>query len=231
MVIRGFAGVYYARTPLIVLASPVNNYRATPGDVSTRLPFTGFSQATFDAFLNSAAGAQYRTITGCNPAAAAGTDAKNRCVPNTVYRQFAIVGINLNTSPLSSLPILTTSQIAGIAGGLGLNPSPFVGAQVVGQAEDFKNPRSVQFGFGVEREIARNFVVGIDYANVSTHRISRFRDLNVPAPLTGAQYVAFLQANNTAANFATMSAPGGIVSTDPGVWPAVHRYQHSRRIH
>ena len=211
MVIRGFTGVYYARTPLIVLASPVNNYRATPGDVSTRLPFTGFSQATFDAFLNSAAGAQYRTITGCNPAAAAGTDAKNRCIPNTVYRQFAIVGINLNTSPLSSLPILTTSQIAGIAGGLGLNPSPFVGAQVVGQAEDFKNPRSVQFGFGVEREIARNFVVGIDYANVSTHRISRFRDLNVPAPLTGAQYVAFLQANNTAANFATMSAPGGIV--------------------
>ncbi|HYJ88481.1 MAG TPA: carboxypeptidase regulatory-like domain-containing protein [Pyrinomonadaceae bacterium] len=211
MVIRGFAGVYYARTPLIVLASPVNNYRATPGDVSTRLPFTGFSQATFDAFLNSAAGTQYKTITGCNPAAAAGTDARNRCTPNTVYRQFAIVGINLNTSPLSSLPILTTTQIAGIASGLGLNPSPFVGAQVVGQAEDFKNPRSVQFGFGVEREIARNFVVGIDYANVSTHRISRFRDLNVPAPLTGAQYVAFLQANNTAANFATMSAPGGIV--------------------
>jgi hypothetical protein len=211
MVIRGFAGVYYARTPLIVLASPVNNYRATPGDVSTRLPFTGFSQATFDAFLNSAAGTQYKTITGCNPAAAAGTDARNRCTPNTVYRQFAIVGINLNSAALSSLPIITPDQISGIAGGLGLNPSPFVGAQVVGQAEDFKNPRSVQFGFGVEREIMRNLVVGVDYANVSTHRVARFRDLNVPAPLTGAQYVAFLQANNTAANFATMSSPGGIV--------------------
>ncbi len=212
MVIRGFTGLYYARTPLIVLASPVNNYRSTPGDVSTRLPFTGFSQTAFDTFLNTAAGTQYRAITGCNPAAAAGTDARNRCTPNTVYRQFAIVGINLNSSPLSSLPILTGQQIAGIAGGLGLNPSPFVGAQVVGQAEDFKNPRSMQFGFGVEREIARNFVVGIDYANVSTHRIARFRDLNVPTPLTGAQYVAFLQANNTTANFAAMSAPGGIVS-------------------
>ncbi len=211
MVIRGFGGVYYARTPLIVLASPVNNYRATPGDVSTRLPFTGFSQTTFDTFLNSAAGAQYKTITGCNPAAADGTDAKNRCTPNTVYRQFAIIGVNLNSAPLSSLPILTPDQISGIASGLGLNPSPFVGAQVVGQAEDFKNPRSVQFGFGVEREIAPNLVVGVDYANVSTHRVSRFRDLNVPSPLTGAQYVAFLQANNTAANFATMSAPGGIV--------------------
>ncbi len=211
MVIRGFAGVYYARTPLIVLASPVNNYRATPGDVTTRLPFAGFSQATFDAFLNSASGTQYKAITGCNPAAAAGTDAKNRCTPNTVYRQFAIIGLNLNTSGLASLPILTPDQISGIASGLGLSPSPFVGAQVLGQAEDFKNPRSVQFGFGVEREIARNLVVGIDYANVSTHRVARFRDLNVPSPLTGAQYVAFLQANNTAANFATMSSPGGIV--------------------
>jgi hypothetical protein len=211
MVIRGFGGVYYARTPLIVLASPVNNYRATPGDVSTRLPFTGFSQATFDTFLNSAAGAQYRTLTGCNPAAAAGTDAKNRCIPNTVFRQFAIIGVNLNASALSSLPILTPDQISGIASGLGLNPSPFVGAQVVGQAEDFKNPSSVQFGFGIEREIARNLVVGIDYANVSTHGVARFRDLNVPSPLTGAQYVAFLQANNTAANFAAMSSPGGIV--------------------
>src|SRR5207247_6636511 len=88
MVIRGFGGVYYARTPLIVLASPVNNYRQPPGDVSTRLPFAGFSQTTFNTFLNSAAGAQYRTITGCDPAAAAGTDAKNRCTPNSVYRQF-----------------------------------------------------------------------------------------------------------------------------------------------
>lgn len=211
MVIRGFGGVYYARTPLIVLASPVNNYRATPGDVSTRLPFGGFSQTTFDTFLNSAGGTQYKAITGCNPAAAAGTDAKNRCTPNTVYRQFAIIGINLNGSTLTSLPILTPDQISGIASGLGLSPSPFVGAQVVGQAEDFKNPRSVQFGFGIEREIARNLVVGIDYANVSTHRVARFRDLNLPAPLTGAQYVAFLQASNSAANFATMSAPGGIV--------------------
>ncbi|MDQ2921011.1 MAG: carboxypeptidase regulatory-like domain-containing protein, partial [Acidobacteriota bacterium] len=211
MVIRGFGGVYYARTPLIVLASPVNNYRATPGDVSTRLPFTGFNQTTFDTFLNSAAGAQYKTITGCNPAAAATTDARNRCTPNTVFRQFAIVGVNLNGSSLSGLPIITPDQISGIASGLGLNPSPFVGAQVVGQAEDFRNPRSVQFGFGVEREIARNLVVGVDYANVSTHRVARFRDLNLPGPLTGAQYVSFLQANNTAANFAAMTISGGVV--------------------
>lgn len=214
MVIRGFSGIYYSRLPLIDLAVGVNNYRTPPGNVSTRvgggLP-SGFSQTTFNAFLNSAAGANYKAITGCDPAAAAGTDAKNRCVPNSVYRQFAIIGINLNNSPLSNLPNLTPDQLSGISAGLGLNPSPFSGAQVVSQAEDFKNARSVQFGGGFEREIARNFVIGIDYANISTHRVSRFRDLNLPAPLTGAQYVAFLQANNTPANFATMSAPGGIV--------------------
>jgi hypothetical protein len=211
MVIRGFAGVYYGRLPLIDLAVGVNNYRTPPGNVTTTLPFAGFSQTTFNTFLNSAAGTAYKTITGCNPAAAANTDARNRCNPNSVYRQFAIIGINLNTFPLDNLPILTNDQISNIASGLGLNASPFVGAQVVSQAEDFKNPRSVQFGGGFEREISRGLVVGVDYANVSTHRISRFRDLNLPAPLTGAQYVAFLQANNTAANFATMSAPGGIV--------------------
>lgn len=210
MVIRGFGGIYYARTPLIWLAPATQTYRNPPADVSTRLPFAGFSQATFDAFLNTAAGTPYRTITGCNPAAAAGTDARLRCVPNTVYRQFAIIGINLNTFPLNNLPILTNQNISDIASGLGLNPSPFVGAQVISFAPDYKNPRAIQFGGAVEREIARGLVVGIDYANVSTHRIGRFRDLNIPAPLTGAQYVAFLRANNSAANVATMAAPGGV---------------------
>ena len=211
MVIRGFGGVYYARTPLIWLAPATQTFRQPPADVSTRLPFAGFTQATFDTFLNSAAGSTYRTITGCNPTAVSGSEARNRCTPNTLYRQFAIIGINLNGSQLSNLPILSNQNISDIAGALGLSPSPFVGAQVIAQAEDYKNPRSLQLGIGVEREVAHGLVVGIDYANVSTHRIGRFRDLNLPAPLTGAQYVAFLQANNTAANFASMSAPGGIV--------------------
>ena len=38
-VVRGFAGVYYARTPLLLMAGPVNNFRATPGDVTVALPF------------------------------------------------------------------------------------------------------------------------------------------------------------------------------------------------
>jgi len=209
-VVRGFAGYYYARTPLIVLADSTNNYRNPPANVSTTLPFTGFNQNTFNTFLNSAAGAPYRTITGCDPAAAAGSDARNRCTPNTVYRQFAIIGVNLNTFSLNGLPVISPEQVSSIASGLGLNPNPFVGAQVTGHAEDFKNPRSFQFGFAFEREVARNFTVGIDYAHVKTDRIQRNRDLNLPAPLSAEGYVDFLRANNTAANFNTMVTNGTI---------------------
>jgi hypothetical protein len=207
MVIRGFAGYYYARTPLLVMAGSVNNYRLPPGDVSTQLPFLGFTQANFNTFLGTAAGQQYKTITGCNQAV---SPLPATCVPNSLYRQFAIAGVNLNSSPLDNLPILTSDQISTIAGALGLTPNPFVGATVTGHAEDFKNPRSFQFGFAVEREIARNLVIGVDYSHVKADRIQRNRDLNLPAPLTGAQYVAFLQANNTAANFNTMVSNGTV---------------------
>ncbi len=40
-VIRGFSGIYYARTPLITLAGPINNFRTPPGDVRAQLPSTG----------------------------------------------------------------------------------------------------------------------------------------------------------------------------------------------
>ncbi len=206
-VIRGFSGLYFARTPGLVFADSVNNYRATPGNVSTQLPFTSFSQPTFNTFLGTAAGQQYRTITGCNPSGTAAQIAF--CTPNTLFRQFAIVGVNLNSSPLSNLPILTPAQISSIAGALFASPpSPFASAQVTGHAEDFKNPRSFQFGFAVEREVGRNFVIGLDYSQVNTSRLQRNRDLNLPAPLSSAQYVAFLQANNTAANFNAMVNSG-----------------------
>ncbi|MDQ4120104.1 MAG: carboxypeptidase regulatory-like domain-containing protein [Acidobacteriota bacterium] len=204
-VIRGFSGIYYARTPGLLFADSVNNFRTVPGNVRTFLEFTGFNQATFNTFAASAAGAQYRNITGCNPTV---TPLPAACIPNTIYRQFAIVGIDLNTFSLNNLPNVTPEQISGIASALGLSANPFVGAQVTGHAEDFKNPRSYQFGFAFERELATNFVVGVDYSFVKTDRLQRNRDLNVPSPLTGEQYRAFLQANNTAANYNAMVASG-----------------------
>jgi hypothetical protein len=127
-----------------------------------------------------------------------------------VFRQFAILGINLNSSALNSLPQLTPGQVSSIASAIGFTPNPFNGAQVIGMAEDFKNPRATQFGGGVEREVARGLVIGVNFDYVHTTRNQRNVELNLPAPLTGDQYIAFLTANNTAANVTIMSAPGGI---------------------
>jgi hypothetical protein len=38
-VIRGYGGIYYARTPLLIFADSVNNFRVPPGNVSVTLPF------------------------------------------------------------------------------------------------------------------------------------------------------------------------------------------------
>ena len=39
-VIRGYTGAYFARTPGLVYAGPMNNYRTPAGDLSLRLPFS-----------------------------------------------------------------------------------------------------------------------------------------------------------------------------------------------
>lgn len=40
-VIRAYGGYYYARTPGLLLAAPLNNFRLPPGDLSIRLPLAG----------------------------------------------------------------------------------------------------------------------------------------------------------------------------------------------
>jgi Carboxypeptidase regulatory-like domain/TonB dependent receptor len=36
--VRGYTGIYYARTPALLYAGPMNNYRQPPGDLSLQLP-------------------------------------------------------------------------------------------------------------------------------------------------------------------------------------------------
>ncbi len=192
-VIRGFAGIYYARTPLLILADPVNNFRDTPGNLTVQIGGagiipSGFNQAAFDA-----ANPQYTAIVGTGQA------------PNTVYRQFAILGINLNNSPLTNLPIITPQDIqtinqrlfassTGAPNALGF----FRNSQPTAVSSDFENPRSFQFGFGVERELGRGFTVGADYTQVRTTRLERNRDINLPTPYTAEEYINLLIAANSA---------------------------------
>lgn len=148
-VIRAFSGIYYARTPMLLLAGPLNNFREIPGDLSVQLPFR---------------------VPAGNP-------------NNTIYKQLRLIGIDLNNFTLDKLPVLTPQQVQSIAGALGLaNFDPFTGAQPITWADEYKNPKSYQWGGGIEREIARGLNVGVDYSQVNTIYLQRNRNLNLPAP-------------------------------------------------
>ena len=152
-VVRGYSGLYYARTPMLLWAAPMNNFRVPPGDLSVFLPFT---------------------VPAGHP-------------NNTLYRQFRLIGIDLNATPLDALPNLTTDQITEIASRLGLTVNPFFGAQPIVIDEDFKNPRATQVGFGVERELVPDLTAGADFTYVKTDFLQRNAELNIgiPAPVPG----------------------------------------------
>ncbi len=202
-VVRAFSGVYYARTPLLGLAGPFNNFRDPAGDLSVTLGSpafnaTGFNQATFEL-----QNPQYVSIVG-----GAGL------APNTVFRQFAILGINLNSSSLTNLPTLTPAQLQTIGDRLRAattNPTASLGiyqnANFTGITNDFKNPRSFQFGGGVEREIMNGLTVGLDYTQINTVFLQRNRDINLPSissidPVTGRSIL--IRANRPIAALGTI---------------------------
>jgi outer membrane receptor for ferrienterochelin and colicin len=159
-VIRANTGFFYAPTPLIVLAAPLNNYRAIPGDLSVTLPL-----ALPPGFV-------------CTPLYTGDT-----C--KTVYSQLLRIGVDLNQSPLTNLPKITPAQITQIATALGLaNPNPFAGSAPISAANDYKSPRAFQWSAGIEREVAKGLTLGADFNYVNTVHLERDRNLNLPAPVT-----------------------------------------------
>ena len=157
-VIRANAGIFYARTPLLLFAAPLNNFRTPAGDLSVQLPLslpTGFF---------------------CTPLAAGDT-----C--NNVYWQMRRIGIDLNTVSLNSLPTLTPQDIQNIATALGLTVDPNRGAAPITWANNYEAPRSWQWGVGIEREISNGWSLGLDYVYINTVHLQRNRDYNLPTPL------------------------------------------------
>jgi hypothetical protein len=169
-VVRGFGGIYYAATPMLLYAATVNNFREPPGDLSVRLGQGGLQSSN--------------PVPGCHGPTEAAT------VPcNTVYRMFNIVGIDLTTAQLGSLPDLTISQVkqiaAAIAAANGTAYNPYAGASPYFTENNFHNPRSYQGGFGLERELSSGLVVGVDANWIKTVYNQRDRDLNLnPVPNT-----------------------------------------------
>ena len=158
-VVRGYAGVYNARTPQLIFAGPFNNFRTPPGDLSIQLPLSTASLPVGNPLKNC----------------------------TTVWCQLNLIGVNLNNFALGNLPILTAEQVQSIAGALGLSGfNPFTGAQPILMEPHFKNPRSYQAGLGVEREMARGLTLGADFAYVNTIHLQRNREINIPRPFLRA---------------------------------------------
>jgi hypothetical protein len=102
-----------------------------------------------------------------------------------VYQQLLAVGVDLNATPLGQLPVIpieTVQRASALALG-GTARDPFAGAALLAQAADFRNPRAVQAGLGVEREIVSNLVVGTQFNFVNTSYLQRNQDYNLPLPL------------------------------------------------
>lgn len=151
-VVRGYTGLYYARSPMLLFASPMNNFRLPPGDVSVQLPFP--------------------VPTG-NP-------------NTTLYQQLRLIGIDLNTVSLDNLPVLTTEQIAQIATALGVSSNPYATAQTIAVDQELRNPRSIQGGAGVERELLRDLTASADVTYVKTEFLQRNREMNLFVPTPNA---------------------------------------------
>ncbi len=199
-VVRAYSGIYYARTPAIVLADPFNNFRNPPGNLSVTLGPTAFNSSTFNQATFDAANPQYVAIVGAGVA------------PNTVYRQIAILGLNLNNFTLNNLPTLTTTQLQSIADRIQAartGPASALGffqnTNLTGISPDFQNPMSYQFGGGFEREIYRDFFFGLDFSWVKTVHLQRNVDINIPAPFSPDAYVAYLQSVNAPDVFAQLA--------------------------
>ena len=111
-VVRGNAGIYYARSPGIIFAGPLSNFRLPPADLSVQLPF---------------------------PVPA---DNLNK----TIYQQLALIGLDLNRTPLGSLPIVTPEQIGQVVEALGLTFDPYFGAQPVRRGPAFRESQGLPVG-------------------------------------------------------------------------------------
>ena len=147
-VVRGYSGIYYARSPALLYAAPMNNFRVPAGDLSLQLPLQ---------------------VPSGNP-------------NTTVYKQLALIGIDLNSFALGNLPVLTTEQLQQVAVALGVNANPSSGSQPLAMDKDFKNPRATQFGAGIEREFMTGVSAGAEYVYVKTDHLQRNVDYNLPAP-------------------------------------------------
>jgi hypothetical protein len=136
--------------------------------------------------VNSATFIQSLLFNGGNPELGYTLTTTNAPALTAAFQQ---VGINLSQAPLGNLPVFTQAQLAILFAGSNLpGPITSIGQHVYFVDPHFVNPRALQFNIGVDREIAKNIVAGVDFTDVITDDITRQRDVNLGTPspdLTG----------------------------------------------
>ncbi|MBI3679096.1 MAG: TonB-dependent receptor [Acidobacteria bacterium] len=106
----------------------------------------------------------------------------------TIYQQLLAAGVDLNRTPITSLPVIpveTVQRAAAIAAG-GTARDPYTGIGLTVMASDYANPRAFQAGLGAETELTRNFLAGVQLNYVNTVHLHRNRDYNLPFPAVRA---------------------------------------------
>ncbi len=130
---------------------------------------TGIFYATTPLIVMSAATNNFRTPAG---------DLSLTVTPpanTTLYDLFLGAGINLNQFGLNNLPVLTMEQLSRL-------PTAAAAPNVTVMASDFRNPRSLQMGLGMEQEVWGNLVVGAQFTYVNTVNNLRNHNYNLGVP-------------------------------------------------
>jgi hypothetical protein len=102
--------------------------------------------------------------------------------PTVLANAFSSIGINLATAPLNNLPVFTTSQLFQLFG----TPAANTGLSVNFYDPNLRNPRAIQWKIGIDHELAKGIIAGIDFTYINTTRIARQRDVNLPASTVDA---------------------------------------------
>jgi len=122
----------------------------------------------------------------------------------TIYQAFLRAGVDLNRTSLDALPNIAPDVVARAAAFAANVESrdPFFGGNFLSMAADFRNPRAVQAGVGVESEIFSGFTTGVQFHYVNTVNLIRNRNYNLPIPIirpTDASQRPFFQGRPTTA--------------------------------
>jgi hypothetical protein len=105
----------------------------------------------------------------------------------SIYSVFQQVGVDLNRVQFGNEPFIPLETVQRAAAlWLGTTPDPFAGASLTLNASDFRNPRSFQGGLGVDTQVAKGLIIGVQFNYVNTVNLLRNRNFNLGVPVIGA---------------------------------------------